>query len=188
MLKTVQPRHICNIGNSRCRHSFHALTANSQYMEYTDNQTSIVFWDAPVTIRIDDYWISVKSTWLYYCHIWKTVLFHYLAIISIWMEEYWPVIFTDFFSFGYILDCLSIEQIIWLLKKWKCSSRICNNNDNDRSFRVLNYLYADGAFNIETHNTRIAWMVAHSQSWINCSSYKHGFGSFFCISCNHLKL
>ena len=109
VLKTVQPRHICNIGNSKCRHSFHALTANFQYMEYTDNQTSIAFWDAPVTIRIDDYWISVKSTWLYYCHIWKTVLFHYLAIISIWMEEYWPVIFTDFFSFGYILDSLSIE-------------------------------------------------------------------------------
>ena len=30
--------------------------ANSQYKEYTDNQTSIVFWDVPVTIKIDNYW------------------------------------------------------------------------------------------------------------------------------------
>ena len=124
MLKTVQPHHICNIGSSKCRHSFHALTANSQYKEYTGNQTSIVFWDVPVTIKIDNYWKSAKTRHLHYFHIRKN------SIISLPDDHLYPngrILARSFHRF-LLLWVYSWLPKYWvnhmLIKKWKCSSNL----------------------------------------------------------------
>ena len=53
---------------------------------------------------------------------------------------------------------------------------------------LCTYLYANSAFNIESHYTWIARMIKHCQSRINCGSDEYRFRSLFGVPGYHFKL